>query len=340
MIPNEDAAWTPRSELFDEYGGALPAKVADADIANAETGTDESPSSPRSVSPDVAAAAAASARFHARASREMLDDVTTFFRRETGDVSRDAWDRYMRYRARKHADEAANVVVVNPSTPAQYFHALRRQALAPHLKPTVVFSPKFLLHHRPCVSRLDHLGPRERFRAVIADGDPGDNVRAERTERSNDRETKKRRVVLCSGKIFYALSHARASRKMDDVALVRLEQLHPFPHDALAERLARFPNAEVVWAQEEPKNMGFWTFAKPRVDTALRALARGDGVRDARTRGQEDDSIRRTTGGGVAGDGIAVHTRERDARGGRRSPGSERRRREWRRQSPRVASMR
>ena len=255
-------------ELFDEYGGALPAKVADADIANAETGTDESPSSPRSVSPDVAAAAAASARFHARASREMLDDVTTFFRRETGDVSRDAWDRYMRYRARKHADEAANVVVVNPSTPAQYFHALRRQALAPHLKPTVVFSPKFLLHHRPCVSRLDHLGPRERFRAVIADGDPGDNVRAERTERSNDRETKKRRVVLCSGKIFYALSHARASRKMDDVALVRLEQLHPFPHDALAERLARFPNAEVVWAQEEPKNMGFWTFAKPRVDTA------------------------------------------------------------------------
>ena len=263
-------------ELFDEYGGALPAKVADADIANAETGTDESPSSPRSVSPDVAAAAAASARFHARASREMLDDVTTFFRRETGDVSRDAWDRYMRYRARKHADEAANVVVVNPSTPAQYFHALRRQALAPHLKPTVVFSPKFLLHHRPCVSRLDHLGPRERFRAVIADGDPGDNVRAERTERSNDRETKKRRVVLCSGKIFYALSHARASRKMDDVALVRLEQLHPFPHDALAERLARFPNAEVVWAQEEPKNMGFWTFAKPRVDTALRALAHGD----------------------------------------------------------------
>ena len=130
-------------ELFDEYGGALPAKVADADIANAETGTDESPSSPRSVSPDVAAAAAASARFHARASREMLDDVTTFFRRDTGDVSRDAWDRYMRYRARKHADEAANVVVVNPSTPAQYFHALRRQALAPHLKPTVVFSPKF-----------------------------------------------------------------------------------------------------------------------------------------------------------------------------------------------------
>ena len=186
-------------------------------------------------------------------------------------MSRDAWDRYMRYRARKHADEAANVVVVNPSPPRNI--STRFVVRRAHLKPTVVFAQVFAppqtVRQSPRPSRTARaVSRRHRGRH------PGDNVRAERTERSNDRETKKRRVVLCSGKIFTRCRRARP--KVDDVALVRLEQLHPFPHDALAERLARFPNAEVVWAQEEPKNMGFWTFAKPRVDTALRALAHGD----------------------------------------------------------------
>jgi 2-oxoglutarate dehydrogenase complex dehydrogenase (E1) component-like enzyme len=314
-------------ELFDEHGGALPAEDAGAEVTGADAGADASSSSAQFVSPDVAAATAAAARFHARASREMLDDVTKFFRREAGDVSRDAWHRYMRHRARKHADEAANVVVVNPSTPAQYFHALRRQALAPHLKPMVVFSPKFLLHHRPCVSRLDDFGPRERFRAVIADGDPGDNTRARRGARSgakrgggdDDADDRKkpptpetRRVVLCSGKVFYALSSARKSRKIDDVALIRLEQLHPFPHDALSERLARYPNAELVWAQEEPKNMGFWTYAKPRVDTALRALANGDGECDARegTRPRTIRYVGRPAAASPATGSPVIHARE------------------------------
>jgi 2-oxoglutarate dehydrogenase E1 component len=171
---------------------------------------------------------------------------------------------------------------VNPSNPAQYFHALRRQALAPHLKPMVVLSPKFLLHHRPCNSPLDDFGPGTRFRAVIADGDEGDNCQpreggagagagagvgrrgAAAAEAAAEaagarRRQDVRRVVMCSGKVFYALHQARRAKKAThDVALVRVEQLFPFPHEALAGRLGRYPNAELIWCQEEPKNMGFW----------------------------------------------------------------------------------
>lgn len=218
----------------------------------------------------------------------MLDDVFSFFGREVGTVDERAWARYMRHRARAHADASANFVVVSPSTPAQYFHALRRQALAPHRKPMVVLAPKYLLHHRPCASPLGDFGPKTRFRAVVADGDRGDNLRkihpATRTHEdktnghvTNDRDPSfqdTRRVIMCTGKVFYSLHRARKARGLErKVALVRLEQLFPFPHEALARRLARYPSsAELVWAQEEPKNMGFWTFTQPRVATAAREL--------------------------------------------------------------------
>ena len=100
-----------------------------------------------------------------------------------------------------------------------------------------------------------------------------------------------KRVVVCTGKLFYALHRARKARGLETrVALIRLEQLFPFPHDALARRLARYPeDAELVWAQEEPKNMGFWAFVQPRVETAVRELvarrsgSAGGGGEDERT---------------------------------------------------------
>ena len=225
----------------------------------------------------------------------MFEDVCVFLGRSSGDVDRYAWRRYAKHRARSHSDAAANVVILCPSTPAQYFHALRRQALAPHLKPAVIFAPKFLLHHRPCNSGLGAFAPGTRFRAVIADGDRGDNTKPRDgsggSAHHKTSDSRVARVVMCSGKLFYALQQARRSKAMEgETALVRIEQLFPFPHEALARRLARYPeDAELVWAQEEPKNMGFWAFVQPRVETAVRELVArrsgwaGGGGEDERT---------------------------------------------------------
>ncbi|EEH54505.1 uncharacterized protein MICPUCDRAFT_19691, partial [Micromonas pusilla CCMP1545] len=170
-------------------------------------------------------------------------------------------------------------------SPKDYFHALRRQALASHLKPMVVFTPKFLLHHRPCQSSLSDFGPGTRFHAVIGDGDDGDNtknnassdgVTKENHSTRDDRDV--RRVVVCTGKMFYALQQARKRRGLEkEIALVRVEQLAPFPHGALASRLGKYPDAEIVWCQEEPKNMGWWPFVQPRINTAVRDLLLGGG---------------------------------------------------------------
>ena len=269
--------------LFDEEGGLLasgdeatgPARGDASGATRAEDETDETDGT------DAAAAASddpLALRRKARAAREMLDDVYSFFGRESGSVDETAWARYARHRARAHADASANFVLVSPSTPAQYFHALRRQALAPHRKPMVVLAPKYLLHHRPCASPLAAFGPGTRFRAVIADGDRGDTATsaplARRTALERARRARAKRVVVCTGKVFYALRRARAARGLEtEVAIVRLEQLFPFPHEALARRLARYPpGADVVWAQEEPKNMGFWAFVQPRIATAMREL--------------------------------------------------------------------
>jgi 2-oxoglutarate dehydrogenase complex dehydrogenase (E1) component-like enzyme len=118
----------------------------------------------------------ASAAVKASRARSMYDDVRRFFRRDRGRVDKGDWDRYMRHRAKTHADSACNFVLINPTTPANYFHALRRQANVPQVKPLVVLSPKYLLHHRPCASDLNDFGPGSRFHAVIGDGDVGDNT--------------------------------------------------------------------------------------------------------------------------------------------------------------------
>jgi 2-oxoglutarate dehydrogenase E1 component len=141
-----------------------------------------------------------------------------------------------------------NMRVVYPSTPASYFHILRWQAREPVEKPLVVFTPKSLLRHPRCVSSLQELA-EGRFEPVL--GDTGVDPAGVR------------RVALCAGKVYFDLVEAREKWGHSDVALIRLEQLYPFPASALQEALARYsPEAEVVWVQEEPQNMGAWRFVR------------------------------------------------------------------------------
>jgi 2-oxoglutarate dehydrogenase E1 component len=140
-----------------------------------------------------------------------------------------------------------NMRVAVPSTPASYFHLLRRQALSPKKKPLVVFTPKSLLRHRQVVSSVADFTSGT-FQPVLAD--PGAPQPAD-----------VRRVAICSGKIFYDLVAGRAERGVADTAIVRLEQLYPLPVEELKAELARYPNADqFVWVQEEPDNQGAWTF--------------------------------------------------------------------------------
>jgi len=153
-----------------------------------------------------------------------------------------------------------NWQVINPTTPANYFHALRRQMRRTFRKPLVVMTPKSLLRHKDCVSTLADFGPGSSFRRILAETDqiaPGPKVR---------------RVVLCSGKVYFDLVAERRKRKIDDVAILRIEQLYPFPFTRLGVRLAEYPNAEIVWCQEEPENMGAWHFADRRIERALAGI--------------------------------------------------------------------
>jgi 2-oxoglutarate dehydrogenase E1 component len=153
-----------------------------------------------------------------------------------------------------------NIQVLYPSTPASYFHALRRQMHRDFRKPLIVMTPKSLLRHRQCVSTVAEMGPGSSFHRVMYERPPS----------PADREIK--RVILCSGKVYYDLFGRRRELGLDEVvALVRLEQLAPFPDRVLAAELARYPRqAQVIWCQEEPRNMGAWSFVAPRVETVLR----------------------------------------------------------------------
>jgi 2-oxoglutarate dehydrogenase E1 component len=153
-----------------------------------------------------------------------------------------------------------NWQVVNCTTPANYFHVLRRQLRRNFRKPLVVMTPKSLLRHKMCVSALKEMGPGTTFHRVIPE-----------TEKLAA-DAKIRRVVLCSGKLYYDLLAARAERSLNDVAIVRLEQLYPFPIRTLTAELVRYPNADVVWCQEEPWNMGAWSFVDRRIEDLLRQL--------------------------------------------------------------------
>jgi 2-oxoglutarate dehydrogenase E1 component len=150
-----------------------------------------------------------------------------------------------------------NWQVVVPTTPANYFHALRRQVRRSFRKPLVVMTPKSLLRHKECVSTLADFGPGTSFKRILAETDPLTD------------DIKVRRVILCSGKVYFDLMAERRKRKIDDIAILRIEQLYPFPFSRLGVRLSQYPNAEVVWCQEEPENMGAWYFVDRRIERAL-----------------------------------------------------------------------
>jgi 2-oxoglutarate dehydrogenase E1 component len=154
-----------------------------------------------------------------------------------------------------------NWQVIVPTTPANYFHALRRQVRRAFRKPLIVMTPKSLLRHKECVSTLADMGPGSSFRRILVE-----------TDQLTD-AARVRRVILCSGKVYFDLVAERRKRKIDDIAILRIEQLYPFPINRLGMRLSQYPNAEVVWCQEEPENMGAWQFVDRRIDKALGAIS-------------------------------------------------------------------
>jgi 2-oxoglutarate dehydrogenase E1 component len=161
-----------------------------------------------------------------------------------------------------------NMQVANCTTPANYFHILRRQLKREIRKPLILMTPKSLLRHKRAVSRLDEMGADTTFHRLLWDDAqllPGEKIKLAPDD-------KMRRVVLCSGKVYYDLYEEREKRGIDDIYLLRVEQLFPFPTKALVHELSRFKQAEIVWCQEEPRNMGAWFFVDPFLDWILNQI--------------------------------------------------------------------
>ncbi len=159
-----------------------------------------------------------------------------------------------------------NMQVANVTTPANYFHILRRQIHRNFRKPLILMTPKSLLRHKKCVSKLSEMERGSTFHRVLWDDA---DARLENSLQSPD---KIRRVILCSGKVYFDLYEARAAAGIDDVYLMRIEQLFPFPHSALKAELEKFAHAEIFWCQEEPRNMGGWSFVEPFIENVLTEL--------------------------------------------------------------------
>ncbi|MBX3452961.1 2-oxoglutarate dehydrogenase E1 component [Ferrovibrio sp.] len=148
-----------------------------------------------------------------------------------------------------------NMQVANCSTPANYFHILRRQLHRKFRKPLILMTPKSLLRHKLAVSKLADMGPGTTFHRVLWD------------DKQPSTDDKIKRIVVCTGKVYYDLFEEREKRELKDTVILRVEQLYPFPHKALVAEMGRYKNAKtVVWAQEEPKNMGAWTFVEPHLE--------------------------------------------------------------------------
>ena len=158
-----------------------------------------------------------------------------------------------------------NWQVVNCTTPANYFHVLRRQLHRQFRKPLVLMTPKSLLRHKKVKSDIEDFGPDSSFHRLLWD----DAQRLEDSPVKLVPDEKIQRVVICSGKVYYDLEAEREARGINDIYLLRMEQLYPFPARALIQELGRFKNAEIVWCQEEPKNMGAWTFVEPNLTWVL-----------------------------------------------------------------------
>ncbi len=161
-----------------------------------------------------------------------------------------------------------NMQVVYPTTPANYFHVLRRQLHREIRKPLILMTPKSLLRHKRAVSRLDELGEGTTFHRILYD----DVQMLADAKIKLVPDDKIRRIVLCSGKVYYDLYEEREKRGLDDIYLMRIEQLYPVPLKALVVELSRFKGAEVVWCQEAPRNMGAWHFIEPYLEWVLNQI--------------------------------------------------------------------
>ncbi|KAG0308632.1 2-oxoglutarate dehydrogenase E1 component [Dissophora globulifera] len=160
--------------------------------------------------------------------------------------------------SRQHQD--CNMQVVYCSTPANYFHALRRQIYRDFRKPLVAFNSKLLLRHPMARSSLEEMSGDTHFRRFIPETEEDKLTSADKVKKH----------IFCTGQVYYALVKAREQNKIDDVAISRVEQLNPFPYDHIRDYADKFPNAEIVWCQEEPLNMGAWAHVEPRLRTSLR----------------------------------------------------------------------
>src|SRR5581483_9050023 len=169
-----------------------------------------------------------------------------------------------------------NMQVANCTTPANYFHILRRQIKREIRKPLILMTPKSLLRHKRAVSRLDEMTTGTTFHRLL--WDDAQYLKGEKIKLVSD--DKIRRVVLCTGKVYYDLYDEREKRGLDDIYILRIEQLYPFPTKALVAELARFKQAEIVWCQEEPRNMGAWFF----VDVFLTWVLNQIGAKHKHTR--------------------------------------------------------
>ena len=161
-----------------------------------------------------------------------------------------------------------NIQVVNCTTPSNYFHALRRQMHREFRKPLIIMTPKSLLRHKRCVSKISEFTSKSSFHRVLED----DAYIKESKLISLKKDKKIKKVIMCSGKIYYDLIEAREKIERDDIVFVRLEQLYPFPAKTLANILKRYTNSDFIWCQEEPKNMGAWNTVRNYIDRTLEII--------------------------------------------------------------------
>ena len=184
-----------------------------------------------------------------------------------------------------------NMQVVNITTPANLFHAFRRQLHRKFRKPLVIMTPKSLLRHKLAVSTLEDMGPGTTFKRVIPEID------------TLGADADVRRLIFVTGKLYYDLLEARREKAIDDIAIVRVEQMYPFPAGEIETALKRYENAEVIWAQEEPKNMGAWTFISDCITEVMDTVGRTGRLR----------YVGRKTAASPAAGYLKIHTREQQA---------------------------
>ena len=153
-----------------------------------------------------------------------------------------------------------NIQVVNCTSPANYFHALRRQLHRDFRKPLVIMTPKSTLRHKKNTSSIEEFTNGSTFHRIL------------RKELTSDQKSKVNRLLLCSGKIYFELDDHLEKLKKDHVHILRFDQLYPFPYEVLKEEVLQFPNAELFWVQEEPSNMGAFRFVKHRIESVLQGI--------------------------------------------------------------------